>query len=426
MNTPHRRPVGRRAALITGLAGGLLATAAGRVRAATDARATVPATVLPALPPMAQLHAGGPTGLLGVARDGGLWSIPPQQGTPRRIAEGLDPATPLASGHGRVAARTAQGGLWVLDVATGRAGHQPDAALAPHAGLLVLPLAVLGVAAAGHRLLRFEPAADGRWQVVARSQEALLPDARPLQADLDGRGDGGHIVVLASPDAQRYRHGVLGDAVEATRVLWLERHGLSVLRALTLPAPHVFEDIAPRPVALPQPGSATGLLTVRAGPDGGQLALLRADPAQPGQLQLAGLGEPVGGFHRWLAPTTDGRQIVAVHTPHIGGALHSDRLDGGRLARRRLLDGVSTHHIGSRETDLAVWLQGQLLLPSQDGRMLRRLNPDQDWAEQAALALPGRVVQAVALPDGAAWVGLLEDGAVLLARWPTVPPGNQR
>ena len=88
--------------------------------------------------------------------------------------------------------------------------------------------------------------------MVARSQEALLPDARPLQADLDGRGDGGHIVVLASPDAQRYRHGVLGDAVEATRVLWLERHGLSVLRALTLPAPHVFEDIAPRPVALPQ------------------------------------------------------------------------------------------------------------------------------------------------------------------------------
>ncbi len=373
-----------------------------------------------------QLHALGPAGLLVVAVDGGLWLLPPPPAAPRRIGEGLDPATPLASGHGRIAARTRDGGLWVLEAASGAPRVMRDAGLAPHAGLLILPLAVIGVAADGHRLTRFEPAAGTGWRTVARSAEGLLPDARPLQADLDGRGDGGHLVVLAGPDAQRYRHGVLGDAVEATRMLWLERHDFAVLRSLSLPAPHVFEDIAPRPVALPGPAGGTGLLTVRSGPNGGQLALLAADPARAAELQLLALGEPVGGFHRWLAPTTDGRQIAAVHTPHIGGVLHSYRVDGPRLLRQRHGADVSTHHLGSRETDLAVWLQGRLLLPSQDGRVLRLVDPARDWADAGELPLPARPVQATASADGTAWAGLLDDGRVLWAPVDAAPAPGRR
>ncbi len=153
----------------------------------------------------------------------------------------------------------------------------PSASLSVHAGLLILPLAVLAVVTAsarpadllGHRLARFEPDPAGRWREVARSTDAVLPDARPVQVDLDGRGDGGHIAVLAGPDGSRYDHGVLGDAVEATRVLWLERHGLEALRELSLPPPHVFEDIAPRPVVLPAAQGGRGLLTVRSGPEAG-------------------------------------------------------------------------------------------------------------------------------------------------------------
>ncbi|MFN9091523.1 MAG: hypothetical protein ACK5V0_08530 [Alphaproteobacteria bacterium] len=414
------RPMLRRGALLMGAAAGLLATVWRRAQGSAPLGLVMRALPLPAATPMAQLHAGGPTGLLGVAPDGGLWALSPQQAEPRRLATGLDPATPLASGHGRIAARTAEGGLWVLEGSAQAGERGRDAGLAPHAGLLILPLAVLGVAAAGHRLVRFERAPGGRWQAVARSRVPVLPDARPLQADLDGRGDGGHIVVLAGPDDQRYRHAVLGDAVEATRVLWLERHALTPLRTLELPPPHVFEDIAPRPVALPgrtaAPGLPSGLLTVRAGPEGGQLALLSADPARPAQLQLEALGEPVGGFHRWLAPTTDGRQLVAVHTPHIGGVLHVYRLEGRALVRRRLMADVSTHAIGARELDLAVWLQGRLLLPSQDGRRLRLVNPGQDWADEGALPLPARVVQTTALAEGSAWAGLLADGRVVLVQ----------
>ena len=78
-----------------------------------------------------------------------------------------------------------------------------------------------------------------------------MPDARPILAALDrppSAGDPGEVVVLAGPDVARYQHGVLGDRIEATRILWLDRHSLRTLRELALPVPFVFEDIAPRVV----------------------------------------------------------------------------------------------------------------------------------------------------------------------------------
>jgi len=395
---------------------------------AVDATEATPwtARAVPTPEPVRQLHAGGPSGLLGTGNSGALWALALTGQPPRRLAGGLDAATPAAIGHGRIAARMAGGGLWVWE--DGRVSTLPSAGLAVHAGLLILPLAVVGVvsvatAATGsarsaeppsHRLARFEPDNDARWREVARSQDAVLPDARPLQVDLDGRGDGGHIAVLAGPDASRYDHGVLGDGIEATRLLWLERHGLAVMRSLSLPAPHVLEDIAPRPVALPGAPKRFGLLTVRAGPDGGQLALVTADPARQNGLHVAAIGGTVGGFHRWLAPTTDGRQMLAVHTPHIGGVLHVYQQEGQHLTRRRLLDDVSTHRIGSRELDLSVWLRGLLVLPSQDGRRLRVLNPAADWAEQHSVPLPARTGMATALADRSAMAVMTEDGRILV------------
>jgi hypothetical protein len=418
----------RRQALISGWVG--LGAASARVGAqGTAAPDPAPWAVraVPAGEPMRQLLAGGPSGLLGTGASGTLWALSLTGQAPRRMADGIDAATPIATGHGRIAARTADGGLWVWEE-TGGGGHaragppSRSANLSVHAGLLILPLAVLAVVTAsarptdplGHRLARFETDPDGRWREVARATDAVLPDARPVQVDLDGRGDGGHIAVLAGPDSSRYDHGVLGDAFEATRVLWLERHGLDVLRELSLPPPHVFEDIAPRAVMLPGTQGGRGLLTVRSGPDGGQLALVRADSARTRGLRLAALGDTVGGYHRWLAPTTDGGHLAAVHTPHIGGVLHVYQPDGERLTRRRLHADVSTHRIGTREIDLAAWLQGLLILPSQDGRQLRLLNPAANWTELKAVALPGRAILTAAVPDAPALAVLLEGGEVVL------------
>ena len=383
------------------LALGALASAAAPAHAAWAARS------LPAAEPLRQIRAGGPSGLLAVGASGALWALSASGAAATRLGDGLDPLTPLASGHGRIAARHADGGLWVWQGGAVQRGARD--ALAPQAGLLVLPLAVVGVAAGSHRVLRFEPDAGSAWVVVARSAEAVLPDARPLQADLDARGDGGHLVLLAGPDTQRYTHGVLGDGVEATRVLWLERHSLALLRELVLPAPHVLEDIAPRPVAL---GRGSALLTVRSGPQGGQLGLVAASATQPRQLQWAALGEPLGTPNRWMAPSTDGTRLLAVHTPHIGGVLHEYRVDGARLVGRAVAHNVSTHRIGSRELDLAVWLGPLLALPQQNGLALRVLDANAAWAEAASVALPERVAMTAALPGGQGVAALLDDGRV--------------
>lgn len=359
-----------------------------------------------------QIAAGGPTGLLAVGASGALFALPQDGGRGQRLADGIDPATPLAVGHGRIAARRRDGALWVQQA--GRAGVSRERTLAPAAGLLVLPLAVIGVEADGtrHRMMRLEPAGTGSWGGVARSEIDVLPDARPLQADLDGAGDGGHVVVLAGPDTERYRHGALGDAVEATRLVVLERHGLAVMRELALDAPHVLEDIAPRRVSL---GSHDGLLSVQSGPQGAQLVLVDADPASAASLRVAAHGPALGVAHRWLSPTTDGRHWLAVHTPHIGGVLHAYRRDGSRLLARQVRADVSNHRLGSRQLDMAAWHGQRLLMPDQSGRRLLLLDGRSGWQQIGEWSLPSRVVATASLGAVGRVAVLHEDGTVALA-----------
>lgn len=362
---------------------------------------------------IAQLAAGGPTGLLAVSAGGMLFALSRSSGGGQRLADGIDPHTPLAVGHGRIAARRLDAALWVRE-GTG-VGVSRERTLAPAAGLLVLPLAVIGIGIDGgrHRVVRLEPAGAGSWERVARSDIDVLPDARPLQADLDGAGDGGHVVVLAGPDAERYRHGVLGDAVEATRLALLERHSLVLKRELVLAAPHVFEDIAPRRVAL---GARDGLLSVQAGPQGAQLVLVDADPGSLESLRVAARGPALGTAHRWLSPTTDGRRWLAVHTPHLGGILHEYRWEGDRLNAASIVGGVSNHHIGSRQLDLAVWHRQQLLIPDQGRRRLLLLDGRSNWRRVFEWELQSRVTATVSLGDAGEVAILHEDGSVAVVR----------
>jgi hypothetical protein len=405
----QRSGLSRRELLALGTLMGAAASAKAASAQATSTPTTWAARSLQATEPLRQIRSGGPSGLLAVGASGALWALSMGGAAAIRLGSDLDPLTPLALGHSRIAARHADGGLWVWQ--SGQVQRGVRNTLAPQAGLLVLPLAVIGVAAGSHRVLRFELDAHQSWSEVARSAQQVLPDARPIQADLDARADGGHLVLLAGPDSQRYAHGVLGDGVEATRVLWLERHSLEVLRELVQPAPHVFEDIAPRLVTTN--GNST-LLTVRSGPQGGQLGLVAAHPTQPRQLQWAALGETLGTRNRWMAPSSDGTRLLAVHTPHIGGVLHDYRVDGDRLVGQAVAQNVSTHRIGSRELDLAVWLGPRLVLPQQNGLALRVLDARAAWAEVARVALPDRVAMTASLPNGKGVAALLDDGQVMM------------
>jgi len=322
----------------------------------------------------------------------------------------LDPETPLAAEHGRVVGRLADGRLWV-------GGDAPDAGtgdvtLAAAAGLLVLPAGVIGVSRSGDsaRVVRLEPAGSGRWRVTATGADAVMPDARPLLAQLDAGGDAGDVVVLAGPDRDRYPHAVLGDDREATRLLVLERHSLQVLRSMEVESPHVLEDIAPRPWSS---GGAIGLVTIRSGPLGAQLLVVEADRDRPGALRIAAAGEPLGTRMRWLAPSVNGPDLVAVHTPHIGGALHRYRRANDRLVAEPLATGFSNHAIGSRELDTSAWLAGLFLAPDASRRRLRLFDP-RTRQDVAVFELPAPVRGLVAHPRRPEAACLLEGGAVVL------------
>lgn len=396
------------------LGAGALGGAALLLQRAGHAAAPLGATVpLQAAVPMAQLHVAGDGTLFGLSTRGELWQF--DAAAWRRIGVGLDPAAPLASGHGRLVGRSSDGGLWVLE--GGRVSMQRNPVLASHAGLLVLAFAVIAVVATADgrsHVVRLEAMAGG-WRETARSTHEVLPDARPVEFDPDGGStdDNGHVVVFGSPDAERYRHGVLGDAIEPRSILLLERHGLDAMASLDLPAPYVFEDIAPRPIAW---RGRRALLTARAGPQGAQLAVV-ARSGDRSRFELAALGEPIGTRYRWLSPSSDGVRLWAVHTPHLGGVVQRYRSDGNRLVGEVVGQGVSNHAIGERELDLSAWTQRAWVLPTQDRRSLRLFELDgaAGMPRHRDVALAQPVAQLKRWPrQGKEGVAvLLHDGSVL-------------
>jgi hypothetical protein len=249
---------------------------------------------------------------------------------------------------------------------------------------------------------RFEPGSDRRWRITARSGIEVLPDAEPVIVDLDGRGDGGHVAVLAGPDRQRYPHAVLGDDVEANQLVWLDRRTLEPLRTLTLNPPHVLEDRRLRPWCWA--AGRVGLVTVRSGPQGAQIAIVAASARQADALEIAASGPFIGRRNRWLssaAVVEDAAEVWAVHTPHVGGVLHRYRFDGRGLLAERGLDGVSNHRPGDRELDASARTGPWLLVPAMGWQALAVVDL-RTGAMAGSVATDTPIVQLAAAPRSAA------------------------
>lgn len=233
-------------------------------------------------------------------------------------------------------------------------------------------------------------------QVSARRAVEALPDGDPIPV-------GDALAVLTQP-TQRYRHGVLGDEIEAGAVTLLSQRDLSPVARYRLTAPAVIEQ---RRVAAFPAGGRDGLLITRSTPSQGAevMALALAD----GALKRVAAGPPIGSGDRWLNLfATAGRRAYAVRTPHLGGPLERYALTDGALQVTRYALDVTNHVLGSRNLDLAA------LLPPPPGA-----------GDVDVLALPTRdlgAVQVVACrPGGCAPELKLSLGAALssnlAARW---------
>ncbi len=253
----------------------------------------------------------------------------------------------------------------------------------------------------------------------AEQAEGLIPHGRVARR--------GGLVAWYAGATRRYGHGVLGDAIEAERLV-VTADGRKFL--YRLPADSVFEDLEPRIVDADGDG-APEVLTIKAYLNAGATIALFA----PRGGALAALAEapPIGTAYRWLNPAGvadydgDGKvEIAVVRTPHIGGELILYRWDGGgRIEEEQRIFGYSTHRLGatvlamSRTLDWNGDAVPDLMLPRQDRSVLAvvtaangRWRELADFAHTAEIVTPlvetelpndGRRSIVYGLADGSLW-----------------------
>lgn len=331
--------------------------------------------------------------------DGRIVSL--RGGAPATRATQFSPEAPLHACFDALVGIGKDGALITID-ALDQVSPSAPGLLSLQGGIACGQAAIWGISADGD-VLRFEHRAR-RWVEVKRVSAQALPDARIVRFDLAGNGDA-KLFVLAEGSSTRYRHGVLGDAIEPTALLMIDPHSLAVEARLSLPAPMVFEDLLPRPLSL---AARPGLALVSASPQGG--AALALVGIEQGRLEIVASGPDFGEPSRWLNPLVGPTSLYAVLTPHIGGMLYGYTRHGRELSPMPLATGVSTHRIGSRQLDGAAVVtrpggRALLLLPSQSQSQLVALDCNGRCRTLASYPLSGKTSSNLIVRDGSAWIG---------------------
>lgn len=253
---------------------------------------------------------------------------------------------------------------------------------------------------------------------AARLEVNALPDAR-LLTDEDER-----IILLTGP-AEDYKHGVLGDSIEASSITLIEAAGTpAIAKIIDIPEGDVIEGIAPIWADLDGDGIREIIVTLSNEKEGARLVVFDEDGNMIANGPSAGTGQ------RWrhqIAVAAFGpkgeTEIVDVLTPHIGGIAEFYRLEEDELWVSSSLSGYSSHLAGSRNLDMA--LAGnfdndsnfELMLPTQNYRELAILEHNEDGVHvNNYLPLEGRLntnIAAVALKNESAAIGAGSDTGVL-------------
>lgn len=217
----------------------------------------------------------------------------------------------------------------------------------------------------------------------------------------------------------RYRHAVLGDAIEAGSLVVIDLDGRR--HELVLPDIQVFEDITPRIADLDGDGR-NEVVTIRADLAAG--AAVAVYGLVDGRLAEVAATTPIGQPHRWLSIAAiadflgDGsRSVAVVRTPHLAGVLELLALRDGRLVRvAGPAAGYSSHAIGSRVLSLAAAVEGSgaagLAVPDITRRRVVLVAFAGGLRVIAARDVPGRVADRIRPVPGGRLVVPLEDGTV--------------
>lgn len=225
---------------------------------------------------------------------------------------------------------------------------------------------------------------------------------------------------LAGPTT-RYAHGVIGDDLEAARLVVRLKDGREIRHEL--PPTRVFEDLEPRLADLDGDGR-------------NEIVVVETDSARGSRLSVYGVSEGrlalraatafLGQSQRWLNPVGigdfdgNGRlDIAVIATPHIGGVLRIYRWAEPDLKPAVEFTGVTNHFIGTSELGLGRVVKGaprdRILLPRQDRLSLVLLEWRQGgMAVIASSPLPARLASSLYPEAGNGWRARLANGGAIL------------
>jgi hypothetical protein len=235
-------------------------------------------------------------------------------------------------------------------------------------------------------------------RVVSRADAQALPDARITVGSVDGTTPVQAVVLSEGTD--RYRHGVLGDKVEATSVTVIDvaANALAVRSRYVVKPPAVIEDL----IAMLAPigeGTRAALVMVKSVARQGSSVLVLG--WREGALDVLAEGPALGQSNRWVhviaaADVTGDRvpALIAVNAPHVAGVLVAYERRAASLVPVAKALGYASHALGSRNQDQAVLadLSGtgrpEVILPRQSRDVLAGLELSNGrWEEQWALQL---------------------------------------
>jgi hypothetical protein len=235
-------------------------------------------------------------------------------------------------------------------------------------------------------------------RVVSRADAQALPDARITVGSVDGTTPVQAVVLSEGTD--RYRHGALGDKVEATLVTVIDvaANALAVRSRYVVKSPAVIEDL----IAMLAPigeGTRAALVMVKSVARQGSSVLVLG--WREGALDVLAEGPALGQSNRWVhviaaADVTGDRvpALIAVNAPHVAGVLVAYERRAASLVPVAKALGYASHALGSRNEDQAVLadLRGtgrpEVILPRQSRDVLAGLELSNGrWEEQWALQL---------------------------------------
>lgn len=194
------------------------------------------------------------------------------------------------------------------------------------------------------------------WKIgdgLSRFEIDAPADARPVT---DGTG---RIAVLSGA-TERYTHGALGDAIEASSVTVVSTFGTPrIIGRVAVAAGRVVEGIAPIWTDINGDRQADLIVTASDGASGSRIGAYSASGA------LIAEGDPVGRGHRWLHQLAVGRfgiesgqdqLLAAMRTPHIDPVIEFYRVRGERLELVEQVEhtGLTSHRYGSRNLDIVL------------------------------------------------------------------------